>query len=194
MAKLPPDHVPTAGNQKLCVDPASFLPARPTVPDRSALRAKRGEFATELRKLDTRAKYELDGEDRGGPAYRALFQSVLYDSCDFAGKKLEKLTIGALVKKADNAQRQDEKTFSGFEASICEFELAVDVWRLALDSEAKPATLAEVDFFVYGALRGPCAGLVCKAKAARAKFAAAKRGPQLAKAKSGTTAKKPKTK
>ena len=184
--------MPTAGNEKSCVDPASFLPARPTVPDRSALRAKRGEVATTLRNLDDRAKYELDGEDRGGPAYRALFQSVLYDDCDFAGKKLKKLTIGTLVKKAANAQPRTEGSFSALEASICEFELAVDVYRLAL--AAKPATPAKVDVFVYGKLRGPCAGLVCKAKAARAKATTAKRGPQSAAAKSGTTAKKPKTK
>jgi len=168
--------VPTAGSQKS-----------------SALRVKRAEVATDLRKFETRAKYELDGEDRGGPAYRRLFQSVLYDDCRIAGKKLKKLTIGALVKKAANAQPQDEKTVAGFEATICEFALAVDVYRLALDSEAKPATPAAVDVFVYDALRGPCAGLVCKAKAARANFAAAK-CPQRAKGKSGTTAKKPKAK
>ncbi|KAH8055347.1 hypothetical protein JL722_8250 [Aureococcus anophagefferens] len=191
--KLPPGHVPTAGSQKSCVDPASRLPARPIVPGRSALRVKRAEVATDLRKFETRAKYELDGEDRGGPAYRRLFQSVLYDDCRIAGKKLKKLTIGALVKKAANAQPQDEKTVAGFEATICEFALAVDVYRLALDSEAKPATPAAVDVFVYDALRGPCAGLVCKAKAARANFAAAK-CPQRAKGKSGTTAKKPKAK
>ena len=107
-----------------------------------------------------------------------------------AGKKL---TIGALVKKAANAQPQGEGSVSALEASIYEFELAVDVWRLALDSEAKPATPAEVDVFVYRALRGPCAGLVRKAKAARAKFAAAKR-PQPAAAKPDKKAKKPKKK
>ena len=186
-AKLPPGHVPAAHNKKQCVDPASRLPTRPTVPGRSALRAKRSEAAADLRNFNNRAIYELDGEDRGGPAYRALFDSVLYDD---AGKKL---TIGALVKKAANAQPQGEGSVSALEASIYEFELAVDVWRLALDSEAKPATPAEVDVFVYRALRGPCAGLVRKAKAARAKFAAAKR-PQPAAAKPDKKAKKPKKK
>ena len=51
----------------------------------------------------------------------------------------------------------------------------------------------EVDVFVYRALRGPCAGLVRKAKAARAKFAAAKR-PQPAATKPDKKAKKPKKK
>ena len=95
-----------------------------------------------------------------------------------------------LVLRAGDSQKKDPHGFcmSAMAAAVAEFELGIAVYTLVLAAE--PATPAEVDAFVYGALRGPCADLVREAKAARAKAKDAKRGPQLAPNKK---AKKPKT-
>ena len=95
-----------------------------------------------------------------------------------------------LVLRAGESQKKDPDGagLSATAAAVAEFELGIDVYTRVLAAE--PATPAAVDAFVYEALRGPCADLVHKAKAARAKAKYAKRGPRLAPDKK---AKKPKT-